>query len=96
MTAIRVECQDVLDAQCDVLILKYAQGLYGADRAVVDALDLSILDYRDLSPGKYIRVPTVGRLPCKNVLLVGVASLYDFAYAEIRRFSQAADRKSVV
>ena len=90
MTAIRVQCQDVLDAQCDVLVLKYAQGLYGADRAVVDALDLSILDYRDLFPGKFLRVPTNGRLPCKNVLLVGVPSLYDFSYAQIRQFTKTA------
>ncbi|WP_295583437.1 hypothetical protein [uncultured Lamprocystis sp.] len=85
-----VESRDVLTMQCDVLILKYAQGLYGADQAVVNALGLSNRDYEPLSPGKHLRVSTNGKLPCKVVLFVGVPRLWDFGYAEIREFSKTA------
>ena len=44
MTSIVVENADVLTTQCDVLVLKYAQGFYGADGAVARALGLSDWD----------------------------------------------------
>ena len=87
MTAIRVESDDVLATQCDVLVLKYAQGFYGADRAVANGLDLSVPD-DVLLPGKHLQIPTRGKLPSKAVILVGVPQLWEFGYAEIRKFSK--------
>lgn len=90
MTHIFVENRDVLSTRHDVLVLKYAQRLHGADRAVAFALDLSERDCTELSPGKYLRAASDGRLPCKNVLFIGVPRLHDFGYREIRQFSKMA------
>lgn len=90
MTTMTVACGDVLKTRCDVLVLKYAQGLHGADRAAADALELPLRDYAHLSPGKQLHVPTDGRLPCGSVLFIGVPRLQNFSYAEIREFSRSA------
>ncbi len=90
MSVIRVDNNDVLETPCDVLILKYAQGFHGADRAVAKALGLSDREDGVLSPGKHLRIPTQGKLPCKRVLFVGVPQLWDFGYSEIRAFSSNA------
>jgi len=90
MKAISVTNADVLSTECDVLILKYAQGFFGADEAVARVLGLSERDDGALSPGKYLRIPTRGKLPCKRVLFLGVPDLWDFGYAEIRQFSKDA------
>jgi hypothetical protein len=84
--SIDVVSGDVLNTACDVLVLKYAQGFYGADLAVADALDLRSERFR-LSPGEHLLLPTAGKLPCKNVLFYGVCKLWDFGYSEIRGFA---------
>jgi hypothetical protein len=33
-----IECADIIDFTCDVLVLKYAQAFYGADALVADLL----------------------------------------------------------
>jgi hypothetical protein len=90
MSTIVVDNNDVLRSQCDVLVLKYAQGFFGADLAVAKALGLSNREDEVLSPGKHLRIPTGGKLPSKRVLFVGVPQLWDFGYAEIREFSRNA------
>jgi hypothetical protein len=90
MTTIIVKNEDVLETECDILVLKYAQRFYGADKAVATALGFSRRADEALSPGKYLRLPTNGRLPCKRVLFVGVPQLWDFGYAEIRQFPKDA------
>jgi hypothetical protein len=89
-TSVMVENSDVLVADCDLLVLKYAQRSYGADRAVADALGLSSEDFAAMSPGRHRLIPTRGKQPYRNVLFVGVRSLADFDYTEIRRFSKNA------
>jgi hypothetical protein len=89
-TTIDVVCGDVLETACDVLILKYADIFYGADLAVAKALDLS--KWPELGAGKYLLVPTRGKIPCKNVLFYGVGLLYDFDYSAIRSFAAQAMR----
>lgn len=90
MGTIVIDNDDVLNSQCDVLVLKYAQGFFGADLAVAKTLNLS--DRKDgiLLPGKHLRIPTRGKLPSTRVLFVGVPQLWDFGYAEIREFSKTA------
>jgi hypothetical protein len=90
MEAIQVEHGDILATACDVLVLKYAHGFFGADRAIAGALGLSERDDSALAPHRHMRIPTRGRLPCKRVLFLGVPPLWDFGYAEIRAFSKEA------
>lgn len=90
MNPISVEQEDVLTTACDVLVLKHAQTYYGADAAVAAALGLSESENLDLAPGKYGSIPAGGKLVCKRVLFLGVGSLGDFGYAEIRKFSKDA------
>jgi hypothetical protein len=73
-----------------VLVLKYVQWSYGADRAVAEALGLSSEDFASLSAGRCRLIPTRGKLPYRNVLFIGVSRLADFDDAEIRRHSKNA------
>jgi hypothetical protein len=83
-TALAVDSGDVLATECDVLVLKYAQGPHGVDQAIVVALGLRDQVQSRLSVGRHVLIPTSGRLPAKSVLYVGVPKLPDFGYAEIR------------
>ncbi len=80
---------DVLAFPADVLALKFAQGLHGADLAVAEALDLSegILHRQLARPGSYHLVPGQNLLAATRVLFVGVVSLWHFRYAQIREFA---------
>jgi hypothetical protein len=80
---------DILQTQCDVVVLKYAQKLYGADRAAALALGLGENQLATV-PGGDLLVSARGKLACKNVLFVGVQPLYEFGYAEIRSFARRA------
>jgi hypothetical protein len=85
-----VECSDVLTTECDVLVLKYAQGFHGADLVVAQSLGFSELEDNALASGKYLNIPTKGKLACKRVLFLGVPPLWEFSYGEIRDFSRNA------
>jgi hypothetical protein len=80
---------DVLTFPTDVLALKYAQGLHGADLAVAEALDVpeGVLHARLSQPGSYHLLPGQNLLAAARVLFVGVASLWHFRYAQIREFA---------
>ena len=88
---IAVELGDVLRYPCDVLVLKYAQGLHGADAAVAAHLGIA-----DDEPGKFPYlgetrlVPSRGKMPAGKVLFVGVPTLREFSYGEIRGFAKTA------
>ena len=88
--SISVEAGDVTTFSADVLVLKYAQDLYGADALVYGILSrahiqLSLPPEEDFSFGK-----TLGSISAANVLFVGVKDLSQFAYAEIREFAHSA------
>ena len=89
LTSFEVIDGDVIQTPCDVLVLKFAQSFYGADRAVANALKLDAHEF-SVDPGDHLLLPTSGKLACKNVLFVGVPSLPDFGYAEIRSFASRA------
>jgi hypothetical protein len=85
-----VEEGDALAIKADVLALKYANALYGVDRAVVNAL-------AGTHPGIEKRLPkqsgfclmaTDGSIAADQVLLVGVGPLRQFGYGEIRAFGR--------
>ena len=83
-----IECADVVDFSCDVLVLKYAQRFYGADARVASLLK-DAKDLRDISPrlGKYVLLPSKGKISASHVLFVGVVDLYEFDYEQIRKFA---------
>jgi len=87
---ISIENSDALTYRSDVLALKYAQELFGVDKAAVEAMRQSSSDPVSLLPsvGKSLLLPTAGQLEPLQVLFVGVPPLYQFRYLEMRQFSQ--------
>ena len=82
-----VECADVVDFPCDVLVLKFAQAFYGADKLIVDRLGNDAKDV-SLPPGEHLLLSSKGKIPARNILFLGVVDLYEFDYAQIREFSK--------
>jgi hypothetical protein len=89
---IRVLQGDVLEIGADVLVLKYAQRLYGVDNLVVDRIEAKGLAVSDTlpEPGGFKLIDTGGHLAEKSVLFVGVVDLQEFGYEAIREFSKRA------
>jgi len=88
-TSITVVNGDITETACDLLVLKHAQRLYGADAAVARVLEMDPAE-PVLAPGEHLLVPTKGKLRCDRVLFIGVESLYQFGYSEIRAFAKKA------
>jgi hypothetical protein len=89
---IRVVQGDALEISADVLVLKYAQMLYGVDELVVNRLEATRLAVRDTlpKPDGFRLVDTGGQLAAKSILFVGVVPLQSFRYEAIREFSKRA------
>jgi hypothetical protein len=89
---VSVQHGDVLDAACDVLVLKHAQGFYGADGVVANRLSVTQPGLMGLSlpPDKYKLFPTEGTVSAEQVLFLGVVQLYRFDYGQIRSFARYA------
>ncbi len=83
---------DALEADADVLVLKYAQQFYGADRAAATRLDAVVDDLSRRMPGSkdVLYLKSRGVLGADNVLFVGVPPLALFRYKEIREFGRRA------
>lgn len=83
---------DALRIQADVLVLKFAQDLFGVDNAVTDRLSKLHRNLTSSLPeyGKFLQVETFGTLGAKEILYVGVEPLYDFRYQNIREFAYRA------
>ena len=85
-----VEQVDALAVEADVLALKFADELYGVDRAVVGALrnaGLEVVEHLPEPSGFFI-TPSEGAIAADRVLFVGVGSLHEFGYREIRAFGR--------
>ncbi len=89
---VSVEHGDVLDSVCDVLVLKHAQGFYGADGVVASRLSVVEPGLLGLSlpPDRYKLLPTEGTVSAEKVLFLGVVQLYRFDYGQIRSFARYA------
>jgi hypothetical protein len=89
---IRVLQGDALEIAADVLVLKYAQALYGVDNLVVHRLEATGPAVRGTlpKPDEFRLINTGGYLAAKSVLFVGVVSLGAFEYETIREFSKRA------
>jgi hypothetical protein len=81
---------DALQFVVDVLALKYAQALHGADRKVFERLSTSSRGSAPTLPkvGEFILQDTQGALAAKSVLLLGVEPLHRFHYQQIREFGR--------
>jgi len=87
-----IECGDALRIECDVLVLKHAQALYGVDATVISALEAAGISVRPMlpKPGEFRLMPTAGAVAARAVLFVGVSELRQFDYAAIREFGARA------
>ncbi|HZI16157.1 MAG TPA: hypothetical protein VE153_37680 [Myxococcus sp.] len=87
-----LEVGDVVETSADVVLLKYAQKLYGASGAVAARLEAAGLEPAQLEvkPGEHRFVETRGTLPAPLALFVGTVRLGDFGYHEIRQFTGRA------
>lgn len=88
--SIVVEQGEALGFHADVLVLKYADALYGVDRAAAQALIDTVPDILARMPkpsGFYITPPT-DAVTAGRVLFVGVGPLRQFGYGEIRKFAR--------
>jgi hypothetical protein len=76
---------DVTQRPCDLLVLKYADGFYGADLAVSKRLHFSAR----VSKGETVFLPGLN-IAARKVLYIGVGLLQDFRYSRIREFGRKA------
>lgn len=84
-----VQVGDATTFDADVIALKFAQALFGADRAVATALaknEDQIMESLP-TPGEFELFSTHGRIRAKHVLFLNVGYLRDFGYEEIREFA---------
>jgi TIR domain len=84
---------DITTFPCDVLVLKYAQYFYGADKLISRLLvDKKGIDISELKPdvGQYRIIEPKGHMECKYVMFLGVPELWTFRYSEISDFSRNA------
>jgi hypothetical protein len=90
---ISVQCADVASFPADVLLLKYAQGFYGADQAVAARLGVrGICRESDIMPanGEHVLIDTRGAIAATRVLFLGTPRLRDFRYREMTGFARRA------
>ena len=90
---IAVQCADVASVPADLLLLKYAQDLYGADQSVAARLaERGICRESDIAPavGDYFLVETGGALAAKRALFLGTPGLRRFRYTEMTQFARRA------
>ena len=90
--SIAVEKGDALAFPCEVLVLKYAQALYGVDHAAVNVLESGGIEIAAKlpPPGGHRLLSTNGLLAAKSALFLGVPILRQFEYEAIREFGQRA------
>ncbi len=89
---LRLQQGDIGDIEADVVVLKYAQSFYGADRRVATALGAAGLARSDVEPqvGAYRYVGTRNAIRAPHALFMGVTQLHEFDYPRIRNFAKDA------
>lgn len=83
---------DIRSFDADVVALKHAQGFFGADEAVANALS-QIGEAKDslrVKSGVYRYVETRGSIRAHHALFVGVPSIPEFSYPDISEFAASA------
>ena len=87
---IDVEHGDVLSYVADVVVLKYARQLYGADSAVYTRLHGAGINVIFPAENEWSIAGTKQAIPTPKVIFVGVPSLYALNYPQIRDFGRMA------
>ena len=82
---ISVASGDAFEFDADVLVLKYAQSLYGADRAAFGRLSGIGIKLDLPKPADFTFQKSLGSMNPRSVLFVGVKPLLEFAYPENSR-----------
>ena len=84
-----IEVADVCEVRADVLALKFAMYLYGADQVVARALGKTEDEIASLVSrlGESSLLYTRGAIASERVLFTNVGDLYHFGYDEIRQFA---------
>lgn len=98
MVQFAVQNADVVDVPSDLLLLKYAQHFYGADRAVATQLVSSRVcteGQLQPAPGEFVVIETEGAIAPKRVLFLGTPPLRSFTYGEMEKFAYRAVEKIV-
>jgi hypothetical protein len=83
---ISIVCADIVTFAADVAILKYAQGLLGADLAMAQAMKSK----PDPAPGEHVWIANRKNVAASQVLFVGVPPVHRFNYPDIRDFAGRA------
>lgn len=85
---------DIREARCDLVALKYAQRLYGADLAVVQALVEAgaLQDPDEIRPrqGDVRLVETHGAIAAPRAVFIGTPGLEAIGYEDLRTFARTA------
>jgi hypothetical protein len=76
---------DGLEYETDALLLKHAQALYGLDEVVATRLGVTTEDLPARDEIRVFRDPK--GLGARAVIFVGVHSIWDFTYRDVRRFA---------
>jgi hypothetical protein len=76
---------DITQIAADLIVMKHADGFYGADRVIADVIGFNkhIRDGASL----YVSAKTIG---APEVLFIGVGPLNEFRYEKIQAFGSAA------
>jgi len=84
-----IENGNILRTPTDIVVLKFAKALYGADELVARVLGQTEADIAQYIPqeGKYIFLATQNKLSSPEVLFYGTQDIGEFEYKEIRLFS---------
>jgi hypothetical protein len=85
-----IDYGDILEVEADVIALKYAQKLYGADLAVTNALKAVGAETVTPAAGEFALVESKGAISAPYALFVGTPILRFFGYQQIREFAAAA------
>jgi len=89
---VEVISDNAIDYDSDILVLKYAQNLYGLDRAVVDIFEEEGINIYEELPktGKYLIKKSPNKITPPNLIFIGTQRLKYFGYKEIREFGRIA------
>ncbi len=81
---------DALKLEADVLALKFAQNLYGAEKVAVDSVSKINKDiYKQLpSTGESIILETNGTIEAPRIMFYGVPPINEFSYNQVREFGK--------
>jgi len=84
-----VQVGDIIAMDADVIALKFAEGFYGADKAVSAAFGKTFIEVKESAPsfGDHRLFHTLGRINAEYALYINVGYLSAFDYEKIRKFA---------